>query len=387
MRESDLVSKVHESVLTAAIKDMLQPLLSIKDKPLALWESDICPVGLSQGPRAYAKLQGPGGFGEYMLGFVTILVFIADLVAYVTTRSECILGRFFTETIKLAQSLGIVDPIGIGLNGLHDDEAFDRVDIHLGDDSSIARQHASIRYNEKESLFEICALHKSATVYLQGQRIYCHDGYVPIPRGGAIQLGFRIFWFLYPKQKSAAVPGDTAEDMWHPLVYKKKMFDVMLTTLLLRQYGFSGEGHASTAATSFYSKAPIAADDQSNIQDIFECHRRNVDEALNYGFVSNNRNTEQHIIAVVDSNRNANKTTESSPTKIRESGSIANAPIESIGIYKPNTKNKQKLQRMSRKASTEKCQSLSAVQAELLEMGTEKDNQDTLERKKYENNL
>lgn len=45
-----------------------------------------------------------------------------------------ILGKFYSSTVELAKNLGVGDPIGLG--SFHGEG---HVDIHLGDDPSIAR--------------------------------------------------------------------------------------------------------------------------------------------------------------------------------------------------------------------------------------------------------
>jgi hypothetical protein len=61
----ELVRKVHDEVLIHAVRDMLHPLLAIKSIPLAEWETSLSPVHTRHAPPAYAKLQGPQGFGKY----------------------------------------------------------------------------------------------------------------------------------------------------------------------------------------------------------------------------------------------------------------------------------------------------------------------------------
>jgi hypothetical protein len=65
-------------------------------------------------PPAYAKLCGPEGFTSYI------------------TKPVCMLGRLLPTTISLANCIGFEDPLGLpGTPG--------QVDIHLGDDTSVAR--------------------------------------------------------------------------------------------------------------------------------------------------------------------------------------------------------------------------------------------------------
>ncbi len=50
------------------------------------------------------------------------------------TNKKSILGRFYTSTVELAKNLGFGDPVGLG--GYHSER---HIDVHLGDDPSIAR--------------------------------------------------------------------------------------------------------------------------------------------------------------------------------------------------------------------------------------------------------
>ena len=59
----DLVRKVHDEVLIHAIRDMLHPLLAVSTTPLGAWESELTPVNACSTPPAFAKLDGPNGFG------------------------------------------------------------------------------------------------------------------------------------------------------------------------------------------------------------------------------------------------------------------------------------------------------------------------------------
>lgn len=61
--DPDLVRRVHDEVLIHAVRDMLHPLLAVK-APLGQWETDLTPVQVHHAPPAFAKLKGPGGFGE-----------------------------------------------------------------------------------------------------------------------------------------------------------------------------------------------------------------------------------------------------------------------------------------------------------------------------------
>ena len=199
-------------------------------------------------------------------------------MAYVNTRRSCILGKYFVDTILLSQKCGINDPIGVGhgMGGsyrLDESRGLSRnkvthVDIHLGNDGSIAREHADIRFNETSSHFEICALRSDADVFVQGVRIMDVEQYVVIPHGGVIQLGFRIFRFLYPSNvKSNDIENHTQP---HPLQHKKSLLDVLVSTVKLRQKGFGTEGYAEACASNYYPGHPMSLAEQKEMQEAYD---------------------------------------------------------------------------------------------------------------------
>jgi len=83
MGETAQVHRVHDEVLFHAVRDMLHPLLALKDVPLGQWETDLTPIHPRHAPPAYAKLQGPKGFGK--VHSVTSLV----LNNHTTQPSRC----------------------------------------------------------------------------------------------------------------------------------------------------------------------------------------------------------------------------------------------------------------------------------------------------------
>jgi hypothetical protein len=126
---------------------------------IANWE---CP---DHPPPAYAMLQGPKGF-----------------IAYLTNK-QSVLGKFYSSTIEFAtNSLGLRLGDPVGMAGGHGERG---VDVHLGDDPSIARQHAVIRFNEIKACFEIESLYP---IFVQGEKIMPGHPPIPLPTRAIIQV-------------------------------------------------------------------------------------------------------------------------------------------------------------------------------------------------------
>lgn len=104
-------------------------------------------------------------------------------------HKKTILGKFFTSTIELARNIGVGDPIGLG--GYHTDSS---VDIHLGDDTSIARQHAIIKFNEIKSCFEIETFYP---IYVHGEKVIPEQGPVSLSNRTVIQVTVNYFIIIY----------------------------------------------------------------------------------------------------------------------------------------------------------------------------------------------
>ncbi|CAE7508518.1 fhl1, partial [Symbiodinium microadriaticum] len=95
-------------------------------------------------------------------------------------------------TVALANSLGLDDPVGLpGCPG--------EVDIHLGDDPSVARSHARIAYNSSKRCFEIRCLHPSG-IFVGGVKFLPESEAIPLTNWTVIQIGYRIFYFLLPEK-------------------------------------------------------------------------------------------------------------------------------------------------------------------------------------------
>jgi len=377
----DVVRKVHDEVLEHAVRDMLQPLLALKTIPLANWESELCPS--THVPPAYAKLHGPNGF-----------------VAYVHTRRSCILGRFFKDTVKLSQRLGIDDPAGVGhgLGGTrrydtdHDKTKLRHVDIHIGDDPSVARYHADIRYNEETQYFEICALDDEATFYIQGKRITPASGYVLIYPRNVIQLGFRVFRFLYPTSsphvlkiaKSEVNISEIKTIQPHPLEYKKRLLDVLVSTVRLRQLGFSMEGYPTPATVGYFTDHPLSDVEAGEVQAAYDENVRAMEKSLpliatGYKNMPNavgtcvvsdgpdgetkdkkKSSTSSGPAGSSTTGRDKTSTKKSNCSATSENSSAKNTQVgggnipsnvadEAIGVYKANAKNKAVLETMRMK--------------------------------------
>jgi hypothetical protein len=156
--EQEILERSSDEILEKSIADMLAPSV-LSGLEIANWE---CP---DHPPPAYAMLQGPKGFVAYL------------------TKKRSVLGKFHSSTIELAQNLGIGDPIG--MSGGHGDKQQQHVDVHLGDETSIARQHAVIKFNDTKSCFEIEAL---CPIFVQGERVLPGQTPIPLPTRAIIQV-------------------------------------------------------------------------------------------------------------------------------------------------------------------------------------------------------
>ena len=271
-------------------------------------------------------------------------------VAYIHTRSSCVLGKYYKDTINLSKKFGINDPIGIG-HGLGGSLRFDHqvssrcqerpghVDIHLGDDTSIARQHADIRFNKQTNFFELCALHETATVFVQGMRVTRVSGYVTINPQCVIQLGSRISRSLYPTSSPHVSQGtknlksaDQFQVQPHPLEYKKGLLNVLLSVVKLRRKGFSMEGYPSASAAAHFSSYPLSEVEQADVQSAFHECELAVEKALP---------SIVHSQADVVEGRGSNSSERKHfKTSANGGGNFANAPEEFVGVYKSTAKNK-----------------------------------------------
>jgi hypothetical protein len=163
LKELPITSMSNDDICSS-IRNMALPQRSVSGESGAFYGPD-------PGPVAYAMCYGLDGFAAPL------------------TRLPTKLGKLRPSAIDLADSLGLVDPKGMGSRG--------DVDIHLGNDLSIAHNHAVIEYNSSSNSYEIVPM-VTAGVYVDGQLSSEPGVAVPLRSGSVIQIGYRIFYFMLP---------------------------------------------------------------------------------------------------------------------------------------------------------------------------------------------
>jgi hypothetical protein len=163
LKELPLTSMSNEDICNS-IRNMALPQRSVSGESGAFYGPD-------PGPVAYAMCYGLDGFAAPL------------------TRLPTKLGKLRPSALDLADSLGIADPKGLGSRG--------DVDIHLGNDLSIAHNHAVIEYDSWSNSYAIVPM-VTAGVYVDGQLRSEVGVASPLISGSVIQIGHRIFYFMLP---------------------------------------------------------------------------------------------------------------------------------------------------------------------------------------------
>lgn len=216
LKELPLSSMSNDDIYNS-IRNMAIPQRSVSGESGAFYGPD-------PGPVAYAMCYGLEGF------------------AAPVTRLPTKLGKLRPSAIDLAGALGIVDPKGLGSRG--------DVDIHLGNDASIAHNHAVIEYNFLSSSYEITPLVR-AGVYIDGQLQSEVGVAIPLRSGSVIQIGCQIFYFMLP------VVTETHQDRLRrgcvlesqsPTLQLMLLYDALAGSIKLRKSMLALEGGFDEAA-------------------------------------------------------------------------------------------------------------------------------------------
>lgn len=94
----------------------------------------------------------------------------------------------------------------LGLSKLKGLPAGQGVDCHLGNDKSIARQHALIVWNSVRSCFMLECLSLLSPITVNGQSVSFSSSPVALRSRNLIQIGACVFHFLLPKVSTEPAP-------------------------------------------------------------------------------------------------------------------------------------------------------------------------------------
>lgn len=101
-----------------------------------------------------------------------------------------VLGRLQSYWRELYKNLGVRD-----LKGLPGGA----VDCHLGNDRTIAEQHALISWDAQHGQFMISCLSAHSPIAVDGQDVSFASSPVPIRSRALVQIGASTFYFLLPR--------------------------------------------------------------------------------------------------------------------------------------------------------------------------------------------
>mmetsp|Transcript_206 Transcript_206/g.375 ORF Transcript_206/g.375 Transcript_206/m.375 type:complete len:2241 (-) Transcript_206:47-6769(-) len=236
LTDEDLIAQLSDKTLCASLKEMVAPSVPAY-KDTTLWDSP------HMSTPSFAQLRGPRGY-----------------VSYITSKRS-VLGKLMESTLSITDSIGVPDTSGLcGVPGV--------VDIHIGNDPSVAREHAVIEYNTSKGSFEIKCLH-NAGIFVGGKKILPSDAPERLSSKSIVQIGFRIFYFLLPlkpafMQRKALLVRNEA----HPPSPIPREIEHLLTTALISSIRLRRKG-ILTDGTSITSEAP-SENDEIDIEAMFQ---------------------------------------------------------------------------------------------------------------------
>lgn len=103
--------------------------------------------------------------------------------------------------------------------------------VHIGFDSSIAKEHAVLVFNASAARYEVLALQD---IFVDGKKKTLQDGYTPLAYKTVLQIGTEIFYFLLPQQAAVCAAGPAGEHEVSSMLLRANLIKCAIASLPLR---------------------------------------------------------------------------------------------------------------------------------------------------------